>query len=158
VLAPILLPSIGLYEFMYEINLIGSIYGIALAQCCVLYPYMLKPIEGLLTTEGFKSEVVARHFGASKSETFLKVTMPRIMRPLSQGAFFVFVGSFNDYIISFLLGDFKIKTLSVILYPLMQSDNRATSAMVIAIYTIPLVILYFVVTKTFKWRTHVKDI
>ncbi len=157
ILAPLLLPSIGLYELMYQMNLIGSVYGIALAQCCVLYPYMLKPIEDYLSSEGFKPEITATSFGASKIEAFYKVTIPRIMLPLIQGSFFVFVGSFNDYIISFLLGDFQIKTLSVILYPLMQSDNRVTTTMIIAIYTLPLIIFYLLLKKSFKWRSNVKD-
>lgn len=155
-LAPILLPSIGLYYYFSIYDLSGSIFAIALAQSAVLYPYMLKPIEDHLVKNGDKFEQIAYSLGASRIETFFKVTLISLKAPIGIGSFFVFVGSFNDYIISFLIGDFQINTLAVHLYPLMQSDNRLASVLVIIIYTAPLILLAIMVSLLSKRKKNAR--
>jgi ABC-type spermidine/putrescine transport system permease subunit II len=156
-LAPLLIPSFGLYNLFLAYDLTGSILSIALAQSCVLYPYMLKPIEDYLSTEGDKWERVSYSLGANRIETFFKITLKSLKKPLFIGSFFIFIGSFNDYIISFLIGDLRIKTLSVYLYPLMQSDNRMTSVFIIILYALPLILISFLISFVFKRAHHVKS-
>ncbi|MDG1858804.1 MAG: ABC transporter permease subunit [Emcibacteraceae bacterium] len=141
VLSPVLLPAFGLYENFIRTDIIGSHLSIAIAQSAILFPYMLKPIENFLRNRGNHLEQVACDLGESKLQTFRKITLPSLMPAITFGSFLSFIGSFNDYIIAFLIGDLKINTLSVILYPLIQSDNRTTSIITILIYITPLILL-----------------
>ncbi|MDG1439012.1 MAG: ABC transporter permease subunit [Emcibacteraceae bacterium] len=141
VLAPALLPAFGLYELFIRTNIIGSHLSIAVAQSAILFPYMLKPIENFLRNRGYSMEQVAYDLGESKFRTFIKVTLPSLIPAITFGGFLSFIGSFNDYLIAFLIGDLKINTLSVTLYPLIQSDNRTTSIITILIYITPLILL-----------------
>lgn len=140
-LAPVLLPALGLYEIFIRTNLIGTHLSIAIAQSTILFPYMLKPIENFLRNRGYHLEDVAYDLGASKLSSFFKITLPSLVSPIIFGSFLSFIGSFNDYLIAFLIGDLNISTLSVILYPLIQSDNRITSIITIVIYIAPLILL-----------------
>lgn len=156
VLAPVLLPAFGLYELFIRTDIIGSYLSIAIAQSAILFPYMLKPIENFLRNRGNYMEQVAYDLGESRFHTFMKITLPPLIPAITFGGFLSFIGSFNDYLIAFLIGDLKINTLSVILYPLIQSDNRTTSIITILIYITPLILLVAfstrlkIVTKTGK--------
>lgn len=140
-LAPVLLPAFGLYEVFIRTNLIGTHLSVALAQSTLLFPYMLKPIENFLRNRGYHLEEVSYDLGASKLHSFFKITLPSLASPIIFGSILSFIGSFNDYLIAFLIGDLNISTLSVILYPLIQSDNRITSIITIIIYIAPLALL-----------------
>lgn len=141
VLAPVLLPAFGLYEGFIRMDIIGTHFAIALAQSAVLFPYMLKPIENYLRNRGYGLEKVGYDLGESKIKVFYKITLPSLISPIIFGSFLCFIGSFNDYLIAFLIGDLNISTLSVVLYPLTQSDNRITSIITILIYVTPLILL-----------------
>lgn len=140
-LAPVLLPAFGLYEIFIRTDLIGTHLSVALAQSTILFPYMLKPIENFLRNRGHYLESVAADLGESKLNTFRKITLPSLIPPIIFGSFLCIIGSFNDYIIAFLIGDLNVPTLSVILYPLIQSDNRITSIITILFYVAPLILL-----------------
>lgn len=141
VLAPVLLPAFGLYEFFIRTNIIGSHLAIAIAQATIIFPYMLKPIENFLRNRGYYLEQVAYDLGEGKMRCFYKITLPALVSPIIFGSFLSFIGSFNDYLIAFLIGDLNVSTLSVVLYPLIQSDNRITSIITLLIYIAPLVLL-----------------
>lgn len=140
-LAPILLPAFGLYEFFIRTDIIGTYLSVAIAQSTILFPYMLKPIENFLRNRGYHMEQVAYDLGESKLNSFMKVTLPALISPIIFGSFLSFIGSFNDYLIAFLIGDLNVSTLSVVLYPLIQSDNRITSIITILFYIAPLILL-----------------
>ncbi len=140
-LAPVLLPAFGLYEMFIRANIIGTHLSIAIAQSTILFPYMLKPIENFLKFRGYHLELVAADLGESGLNSFMKITLPALISPVIFGSFLVFIGSFNDYLIAFLIGDLQVSTLSVVLYPLIQSDNRITSIITILFYVAPLILL-----------------
>ena len=141
VLAPVLLPAFGLYEIFIRLDIIGTPFSVAIAQSTILFPYMLKPIENYLSNKGFYLEKVAADLGESKGRVFYKITLPGLISPILFGSFLCVIGSFNDYVIAFLIGDLNVSTLSVTLYPLIQSDNRITSIITILIYVGPLILL-----------------
>lgn len=141
ILAPVLLPAFGLYEIFIRLDLLGTHLSIAIAQSTILFPYMLKPIENYLCNRGYYLENVAADLGESKLRTFIKITLPGLMPPILFGSFLCIIGSFNDYVIAFLIGDLTVSTLSVTLYPLIQSDNRITSIITILFYVGPLILL-----------------
>ena len=146
-LAPILLPAFGLYEFFIRLDLIGTHLSVAMAQSTILFPYMLKPMENYLRNKGYFLEMVAADLGESKSNIFLKITLPGLMSPIMFGSFLCIIGSFNDYVVAFLVGDLNVSTLSVILYPLIQSDNRITSIVTILFYVGPLILMVLYMSK-----------
>ena len=140
-LAPVLLPAFGLYEIFIRTDIIGTYFAVAVAQSTIIFPYMLKPIENFLRNRGYHLEQVAHDLGENSIGCFYKVTLPSLASPIIFGSFLSFIGSFNDYIIALLIGDLSVSTLSVVLYPLIQSDNRITSIITILIYIAPLILL-----------------
>lgn len=147
ILSPILLPALGLYESFAKYDLLGTYAGVVLVQCSFLYPFMLKPIESSFSNNGFQCEKAARDLGESRWNIFIKITCPLVKDAVGFGFFLTLIGSFNDYIVTFLIGDTLIETVPTLLYPLMLSDNRALSTLSILIYTLPILLLVLFMKK-----------
>jgi ABC-type spermidine/putrescine transport system permease subunit II len=147
ILSPILLPTLGLYESFARYDLLGTYTGVILIQCSFLYPFMLKPIESSFLNNGFLYEKVARDLGESRWNTFVKIICPLVKDAVGFGFFLTLIGSFNDYIVTFLIGDTLIETVPTLLYPLMLSDNRALSTFSVLIYTFPILLLVLFMKK-----------
>lgn len=147
ILSPILLPALGLYEHFARLDMLGTYTGVILVQSSFLYPFMLKPIESSFLNNGFLYEKVAKDLGESRWNVFYKVTCPLVKNAVGFGLFLTLIGSFNDYIVTFLIGDTLIETVPTLLYPLMLSDNRALSTFSILIYTLPIFLLVLFMKK-----------
>lgn len=141
ILAPLFLLAFGLYDIFAYLNLLGSKMGIVLAQSCVLFPFMLRPIEISLRQRDFNYEKIAFDLGESKLNTFYKVTIPLLYSPIKLGAFLTLIGSFNDYLLTLLIGDTLIETLPVKVLPMFLGDNRSLIALSIIFYLIPILVL-----------------
>ena len=153
-MAPALLPALGLYGLFIDLDLLGTKLGIILVQSSFLYPYMLRPIEISLRESNFKYERIAYDIGEGRLRTFFKITLPNLINPISFGMFLTLVGSFNDYIVTFLIGDTQIKTLPIILYPLMLSDNRSSSSIAVIMYCIPIILLVLLINRSKRFKTN----
>lgn len=147
ILSPILLPALGLYELFAKYELLGTYTGVVLVQCSFLFPFMLKPIESSFLNKGFLNEKIAKDLGESNLNILFKITAPLVKDAVGFGFFLTLIGSFNDYIVTFLVGDTLIETVPTLLYPLMLSDNRALSTLSILIYTLPILLLVLLMKK-----------
>ena len=156
-MAPALLPALGLYDIFIDLDFLGTKLGIILVQASFLYPYMLRPIEISLRESNFKYERVAYDIGEGRIRTFFLVTLPKLIKPVSFGMFLTLVGSFNDYIVTFLIGDTQVKTLPIILYPLMLSDNRSSSSIAVIMYCIPIILLVLLFSRSKRFQKNAKS-
>jgi ABC-type spermidine/putrescine transport system permease subunit II len=143
ILSSALIPCFGLYEEFLKLSFIATPLGVSLAQSCFLYPYILRPLEIELKKDNYHRERSALDIGLSLPKIFFFVTLPKLKGSLFTGLFFVFFGSYNDYLIPFLIGDAQISTLPLELYPLIFSGDRALSTVFILIYLIPLLLSLF---------------
>lgn len=134
---PLLLPAFGLYEIMVSTQLIGTFWGLVLVQTIPLIPYMLRTLNDEMNLNQFKFEQQALALGESSRRIFWKVTLPRLFPALLAGSIFVFSGSFNDYLLPFLIGESRIQTLSLSLFPLMKGDDRSLAAIYSIFYILP---------------------
>lgn len=141
VLAPAFLPSFGLYDLFLKYDLIGTKLGVVLGQSCILFPFMIRPIEVHLRNVNFRYEKMAYDLGESSFKTFFKITLPLLYPSILNGTFLTLIGSFNDYLITFLLGDAQIETLPVKILPLLNGDNRNLITISILTYLVPILLL-----------------
>lgn len=141
VLAPAFLPAFGLYDLFIDYGLLGTKFGVVIGQSCILFPFMIRPIELHLRHLNFKYEKIAYDLGESIFATFRKVTLPLLFPSILTGTFLTLIGSFNDYLITFLIGDSQVETLPIKLLPLLSSDNRNLITISIITYLIPIILL-----------------
>lgn len=141
ILAPAFIPVFGLYDFLIINELLGTKFSVVVGQSCMLFPFMIQPIENHLRSLNFKYERIALDLGDSHLKIFFKITIPLLIPSILIGSFMTLIGSFNDYLITFMLGDGLIETLPVKLVPFLSGDNRNLIVLSIITYLIPIFLI-----------------
>lgn len=145
---PILIPAFGLYETLATHHYTGNIFVLALILAIFLFPYMYRSISNEINQSGDTFEEQARSLGSSEWMTFFKITIPRMSRPICVGGIFVFSGAFNDYLLTYLIGDGELETLPLVVYPLMMADDFTLSSVYTIIFIIPFLFLSLLLRKS----------
>jgi ABC-type spermidine/putrescine transport system permease subunit II len=117
VLAPFLIPGlvlgIGLLIFMNIIQIRGSIASLVAGHSILTLPLAFLTIRSVLVGLNPAVEEASVGLGASHIRTFLEITLPLIKPGLLAASFFVFIFSFNEFIVSLFLTTHRTMTLPI---------------------------------------------
>lgn len=96
------------FGFIQEpIGFLNSLFSIILMMVYCYFPFMVLPIVSSLERFDFKLLEVSHDLGASRTQTFFKITLPLTMPAIRAGFFLVFIPSFGEFIIPELMGGDK---------------------------------------------------
>jgi ABC-type spermidine/putrescine transport system permease subunit II len=108
-MAPLVVPgvayAVALYDFFSQIQLIGSYWGLVLADTMLVLPFVVILVEAALLRVPKDLELVAMSLGASRSRAVIGITL-RLVRPAILSAFLLaFVSNFDEAVfVNFLAG------------------------------------------------------
>jgi putative spermidine/putrescine transport system permease protein len=125
-LSPLMVPHIilGLAMLLLfsPLGLTDSYLGLILAHVVIVLPYALRTIMVSLSTTDAACEDAARVLGASRTRTFLRVTLPLVRSGLVAGGILSFLVSFDEAVVSLFLTGFSVRTLPVALLNHMETQ------------------------------------
>lgn len=117
VLAPFLIPGlvlgIGLLILMNSIQIRGSVVSLVAGHSILTLPLAFLSIRSVLLGLSPAVEEAAIGLGASRIRTFFEITLPLIKPGVLAGSFFVFILSFNEFIVSLFLTTHRTMTLPI---------------------------------------------
>ncbi len=108
-LAPLVVPgvayAVALYDFLSQVGLIGTYWGLVLSDCMLVVPFVVIIVEAALLRVPRDLELVAMSLGASRRTAVTGITL-RIVRPAIISAFVLaFVSNFDEAVfVNFLTG------------------------------------------------------
>ncbi|MCG2769023.1 MAG: carbohydrate ABC transporter permease [Chloroflexota bacterium] len=102
----IILANIGFYDEPIGLALVYSVGSIALTVWITASIFMGIPVS---------LEEASQVFGATKLQTFLRITLPLAMPGLAAAAMYAFLGAWNETVAAIILTQFK-PTFSVVVY------------------------------------------
>ncbi|MGH6760868.1 MAG: ABC transporter permease subunit [Phyllobacterium sp.] len=118
--SPIVVPPVvlglSLYSLFFNLGLIGSMGGMAAAHAIGGIPIVVVIIAASLQGVDPKLEQAATIHGASPLTVFRTVTLPAIAPGLAAAAFFAFLHSFDELVLSLFLSSPQLKTLPLRLW------------------------------------------
>ncbi|PYE81403.1 ABC transporter permease [Pseudoroseicyclus aestuarii] len=119
-LAPALVPglavALGLHGIFLRLGLTGTAAGVVLAHLVPVLPYVVLVMAGVFAGFDPRLEDQARSLGASPLQVALHVTLPAIWPGLLAAAFFGFLVSWSQYILTLSIGSGRVVTLPLLLY------------------------------------------
>ncbi len=156
VLAPIILPGIvlatGLGSMFIRLGLSHTVAGVVLVQTVVLLPFMIRIVAA--TFEGVPQDLIdaARNLGASAWPLARDVLIPLVRPGLFAGGLFTFIGSLEEFVLTFIVGMPYVQTLPVLLWAYLggRSSIFTYAAVVTMVLLVPTIILMFVAERTLK--------
>ena len=147
-LSPIIIPSvitgIALYYMFFPLGLVGTTTGLVLAHSLFSLPIVTIIMATNLQNFDLQLEKTARVLGASAIGAFRHVTLPLLRPGMVVAAFFGFLGSFDELVVSLFLVGVRMRTLPIRLWEDLHYKLSPVLA-VISVVEILLVTLVFLV-------------
>ncbi len=156
VLAPIIMPSIviatGLGSMFIRFGLAHTMIGVLLVQTVVVAPFMIRIVTA--TFESVPQSLIdaARNLGAGPLSVAWWVLVPLVMPGLFAGGLFAFIGSMEEFVLTFIVGSPDIRTLPVLLFAYLggRSVIFTYAAVVTIVLLVPTIALLFVAERALK--------
>ncbi|MYN14151.1 ABC transporter permease subunit [Pusillimonas sp. TS35] len=112
-IVPTIITSVALYFASVPLDLLGSKLWIAVCHASLALPIVLLILISALQSVDITIERAAESLGASKAYTFTRVVIPLAAPGIISAAFFSFLTSFDELIISLFLSGLEAETLPV---------------------------------------------
>ena len=156
VLTPLLLPGVviatGLGSIFIRLGLAQSLPGVVLAQTIVVLPFTIRVLTA--TIRGVPQDLLdaGRNLGADPWTTTRRVLVPLITPGLFAAGLLAFLGSLEEFTLTFVVGAPKIQTLPMLLWAYLggRSSIQTYAAVVSVALLAPTLILLFVAERVLK--------
>ena len=144
ILAPLAMPvvvlALGTFQFFIQIQINGTLAGIALAHAVLGVPYVFLTVRAALSKLDMALVRSAMSLGAGTLDVLRWVYLPAILPALLSGALLVFVVSFDEVVVSLFLSGPGAVTLPVKLLTEVQFNLSPT---IMAVSTLLLAVVVF---------------
>lgn len=156
ILTPITFPAIvvgiATYFGLVELGLIGTRTGIILAHSIGSIGYVVVIVSATLANFDRRLEQAAKSMRAGPLQSFMRVTLPLIRPGIIGGAVFAFIHSFDEVVITSLVGGFAIRTLPLKMWENIRNEIDPTIAAVASLLTL-LPVLWLIALYVTWWRS-----
>lgn len=132
-LAPLVLPSL-VYALaaLLALSLLGlgpSFHAVLIGHAAVFAPLMFRTVLGLAQRMNPALEEASATLGASRTRTFLRISLPGIMPGIVAGAFLVFMQSLDNVSVTLFLGEPGRTMLPLRLFAMLEEslDGRVAA-------------------------------
>ena len=116
VIVPPVVLGLSLYSLFLRFDLVGTIWGLASAHAIGGIPLVVIIVSVALQGVDRRLEQAAALHGAPPLTVFRTVTLPAIAPGLAAAAFFAFLHSFDELVLSLFLSSAQLKTLPLMLW------------------------------------------
>ncbi len=144
-LAPAVVPPLtvllGTQVVFLHYGLADTVPGVVLVQLVPTVPYV-----SLVAAFGFagldeRYEAQARVLGAGPLRTTVLVTLPMLRPTLAAAAFFAFLISWSEYVLTLLVGGGVVRTLPLLLFAYARGSDPTQAAAVALLLVLPPLLL-----------------
>jgi putative spermidine/putrescine transport system permease protein len=145
-LAPALVPamafSTGMHSLFIRAGLSDTFPGLVIVLSCVSYPYMLRALTAGFQAISAEYVECAVNLGAGRIPALFTVEVPLLVPAIISGGSIVFLVSYSEYFLIFLIGGGSIPSYTGYLFPFLNSSDRSTAAMLTLVFLITPVMLF----------------
>ncbi|MDQ6839680.1 MAG: ABC transporter permease subunit [Actinomycetota bacterium] len=150
-LAPVIVPglavALGVQVFFIRYHLADTIPGVILVQLLPTIPYVTLAMGAAFANFDTAYEDQARVLGAGPVRTFWSVTLPGVRPGLAVAAYFAFLISWSEYILTLLVGGGTVKTLPLLLLAYIGGADLNQAAALALVFVLPPILLLIPMTK-----------
>ena len=156
VLMPLMMPGIvlavGLGAVYIRVGLAQTMLGVVLVQTAVILPLTIRIIAATARAIPADLPDAARNLGAGSLAVARHVIVPMLAPGILAAALLSFIGSFEEFLLSFVVGMPKIQTLPMLLWAYLGGRSAILSyaAVVSLVLLVPTLVVLVVVERFLK--------
>lgn len=102
-IVPLIVMALAFYISLSKLGMLGTKLGLILAYTPLTLPFSVLPISATLRGFDRSLEYAALNLGASRFQTFTKITFPIIRPGILTGAIFAFMIAFDEVVIALFI-------------------------------------------------------
>ena len=142
-IVPIMTVAMGIHISFIKLGLANTYLGVILIHVLPGIPYGVRILMNIFEINGEKIEYQGRILGARPMQVFIYITLPIISPGLIVAGSLIYIISFSQYFITFLIGGGKIITYSMLLFPFVESGDRTMAAVLSTVFIISIIVVLF---------------
>jgi putative spermidine/putrescine transport system permease protein len=146
-IVPMLTVSMGVHIRFIQFGLANTFLGVVLIHVIPGIPYGVKILLNVFELNGNRIESQARTLGASSLQVMRYVTLPMITPGLIIAGSIIYIASFSQYFITFLIGGGRVVTFAMFLFPFVEAGDRTMASALSIGFILSIVIVLFVSEK-----------
>lgn len=151
--APIVLPgaayAVALYLFYAEAHILGSTWGVILAEVTIAVPFVIMIVGVGLRRIPTDLEMVAMSLGASRLRATFGITLRLLLPSIAAATVLAFVTVFDEVVLVNFLGSGQIITLPKAIY---DSFRTGTDPLITAVATLMMMLTGLLMFAATRWR------
>jgi putative spermidine/putrescine transport system permease protein len=151
-LAPVIVPgvavSLGIQVVFIHYRLADTVPGVVLAHLIPTTPYATLVLAAAYARFDTAFEDQARVLGTSPLRVLLHVTLPALRPALTVAMMLTFLISWNEYVLTLLVGGGSVTTLPLLLFSAIGSGDTSVAAALALVISIPPLLLVGVTTRS----------
>ena len=132
VLAPLIVSPVamgmGIHGTFIRLGLTNTELGVVLIHIVPVIPYGIRIFTNIFELVGDEMEEQGKVLGAGSIQTFIHITLPTIMPGIVSAGSMIFIISFSQYFLTFLIGGGGVQTFPLLMVPYIQSGDRMMAA------------------------------
>lgn len=114
--APTIVVGLGLYLYFGQLNISGTLGSLVLAHVLLVTPFVIVGLLSALRSIDENVEIAASVMGATRLQTFLRVTLPLLLPAILSNGLLAFLLSLDEVILAWFIGSGRNPTLPVKMY------------------------------------------
>lgn len=151
ILAPTLVPGIavimGIHVVFIRLGLTGTLLGVILVHLIPTTPYVAMVMTGVFANYNPDFEQQARTLGTRPLQVLRYITLPAIAPGVLVAGMFAFIISWEQYLLTLLIGSGQVVTLPVLLFSSAGGGNHAITAALALLLIAPSLLVLFVTAR-----------
>jgi putative spermidine/putrescine transport system permease protein len=151
-LVPQVLLGIALLLFFIQLGIKATFLSLIIGHVVLAIPYVVRTVSASLHGINPMVEEASRMLGATKIQTFFKVTLPLIRSGIISGALFCFIISFGDINLALFITGPKTVTVPVHIFSEIQWQGDPTIAAISTVQVAIIGMLLLLVNRIFRIR------
>jgi putative spermidine/putrescine transport system permease protein len=144
-IVPLIVMALAFYISLSKLGMLGTKFGLILAYTPLTLPFSVLPISATLRGFDRSLEHAALNLGASRFQTFMKITFPIIRPGILTGAIFAFMIAFDEVVIALFICGSTAVTLPKKMWDVIRYEIEP---MLPAISTLLLLLAAFILVLT----------
>ncbi|RWJ58256.1 MAG: ABC transporter permease subunit [Mesorhizobium sp.] len=153
---PVIVVGVATYLGLLKLGLLSSKSGVVLAHSIGAIGTVVVIVSATLANFDRRLEQAALSMRAGPLQTFMRVTLPLIRPGIIGGAVFAFLHSFDEVVITKLVGGLSIRTLPLKMWENIRNQIDPTIAAVSTLLML-LPVLWLIVLYLTWWRSTLRD-
>ena len=147
-LLPLIVPgtvlAMGLQLVFLRLGLADTVTGVILIHVISALPYCITIMADITRATGIRYEEQALVLGAGPWRAFFTVSLPVLAPGILSSVSMAFILSYSQYFSTLIIGGGKVKTLTLVLVPYIQSGDRPLMSVYSIVFIFSALLIFFI--------------